>query len=82
MTVTNGQQIPRGVWQIEAARKLGATDATVPCVTGVPAAQKVVVGVVDSGIDVKHYDLEYAGGQSFYPVDQAAGVDNYGHGEH
>lgn len=52
----------------------------------VPAERQVLVGVVDSGIDASHPDLNVAGGLSWVttaaakPNDTAADVDNLGHG--
>jgi subtilisin family serine protease len=55
----------------------------------VPADRQVVVGVVDSGIDGTHPDLNLVGGSSWViPSAKVAGdvadanVDMYGHGTH
>jgi len=48
----------------------------------------VVVGVIDSGIDAMHIDLNVVGNISFIdgnpalPNDSLGYVDNYGHGTH
>jgi subtilisin family serine protease len=67
----------------------GATAAGVYSVAGVPADRQVVVGVVDSGIDGTHPDLNLVGGNSWViPSAKVAGdvadadVDKYGHGTH
>jgi subtilisin family serine protease len=80
--------IPTGMSRIEALRA-SSSAALVVDVTGLPLDQQVVVGVVDSGIDSGHPDLNYAGGQTFtaasdsQPGDSAEpGVDHYGHGTH
>lgn len=74
--VLPGQVVPPSVTRIEAARSDGVAD-----VTSVSADQRVVVAVVDSGVDKSHWDLEYVGGQSFHATDLNADVDDFGHGE-
>eukprot|EP00775_Hariotina_reticulata_P007589 gene7590-7794_t len=50
--------------------------------------QPVVVGIIDSGIDANHIDLNVVGSRSFIagdatlPNDASSNVDNYGHGTH
>lgn len=61
---------------IEAATAAGIADPSL-----VPAADQVLVGVLDSGVDSSHPDLSYAGGKSFLDGSQP-GQDSYGHGTH
>ncbi|WIA31713.1 hypothetical protein OEZ86_002589 [Tetradesmus obliquus] len=82
--LTSGDQIPSGVGRIEAG-----SAAAVFSIAGVPADRQVVVGVVDSGIDGTHPDLNVIGGSSWViPSAKVAGdvadadVDKYGHGTH
>uniref|UniRef100_A0A383WF35 Peptidase S8/S53 domain-containing protein n=1 Tax=Tetradesmus obliquus TaxID=3088 RepID=A0A383WF35_TETOB len=82
--LTSGDQIPSGVGRIE-----GGSAAAVFSIAGVPADRQVVVGVVDSGIDDTHPDLNVIGGSSWViPSAKVAGdvadadVDKYGHGTH
>jgi subtilisin family serine protease len=82
--VTGSDQIPAGIARIE-----GASTAGVFNVAGVPADRQVVVGVVDSGIDGTHPDINLVGGSSWViPSAKVAGatadatVDKYGHGTH
>jgi minor extracellular protease Epr len=56
---------------------------------GLPASQQVAVGVVDSGVDGTHPDLNLVGSSSWVtPSSRVAGdtadadVDTYGHGTH
>jgi subtilisin len=50
--------------------------------------QPVLVGIIDSGIDANHIDLNVVGSKSFIagnptlPNDGSSDVDNYGHGTH
>jgi subtilisin len=79
-----GETPPNGVKRIEAV-----IGDTVDRTSGLPVAQQVVVGIVDSGIDSTHADLNYEGGASWVtdslnlPDESGdAGVDVYGHGTH
>ncbi|KAF8056376.1 thermostable alkaline protease [Scenedesmus sp. PABB004] len=84
------QIMPSGARRIEAARDDGSGGgALVVDIDGLPTERQVLVGIVDSGIDSRHPDLNYAGGQSFvqasatHPNDTSdPGVDHYGHGTH
>ncbi|KAF8070961.1 GCN2 [Scenedesmus sp. PABB004] len=80
-----GDEVPAGVSRIEAGSAAqGVIDAA-----GLPAAQQVVVGVIDSGVDGTHPDLNLVGGTSWAtPAADLAGdsadatVDIFGHGTH
>ncbi|KAF8062950.1 apr [Scenedesmus sp. PABB004] len=72
-----GEQVPTGVARIEAATAAGVVSSA-----GVPPGRQVVVGIIDSGIDASHPDLNYAGGVSFVKNDTDAGRDGFGHGTH
>jgi subtilisin family serine protease len=50
-------------------------------VSDVAAARRVVVGVVDSGVDETHPDINYVGGTSWLGDEDQPGVDGFGHGE-
>jgi subtilisin family serine protease len=67
--------VPTGVKRIEAVTPDGVGNTE-----GIPAEQQVVVGVVDSGIDATHPDINYAGGQSWAANDANADRDGYGEG--
>jgi subtilisin family serine protease len=45
---------------------------------GLPAEQQVVVGVIDSGIDATHPDINYVGGQSWAANDAKPDYDGFG----
>lgn len=83
VAVEAGDSVPSGVQRIEAA-----TAAGVASNAGLPVNMQVVVGIMDSGIDGTHPDINYAGGLSWIsasaarPNDAPADVDNYGHGTH
>ncbi|KAF8069590.1 BOR1 [Scenedesmus sp. PABB004] len=84
--VAGGEEVPAGVTRVEAATtRLGGGATTVVDLSGLPQTQQVVLGVLDSGIDATHKDLNYAGGRAWVtpstvvPGDVAdAGVDLYG----
>eukprot|EP00882_Tetradesmus_deserticola_P022422 GHRQ01024327.1.p2 GENE.GHRQ01024327.1~~GHRQ01024327.1.p2 ORF type:complete len:224 (+),score=43.68 GHRQ01024327.1:494-1165(+) len=83
--VAASEQIPAGIARIEAANAAAGVFNT----AGLPASQQVAVGVVDSGVDGTHPDLNLVGGKSWVtPSAQVAGdvanpaVDRYGHGTH
>lgn len=72
-----GEQAPRGVVRIEAVTLAG--------VDNINAGLAVTVGVMDSGIDSTHPDINYVGGTSWVnpaasvPGDSSdPGVDMYG----
>lgn len=82
--VVPGDQVPAGVSRIEAVTAAGAVN-----IAGLPASSQVVVGVVDSGVDGTHPDINYAGGQSWVAASTTvsgdagdADFDLYGHGTH
>ncbi|WIA19325.1 hypothetical protein OEZ85_003957 [Tetradesmus obliquus] len=72
-----GDSAPSGVQRIEAATPDGVDNTE-----GLPVEQQVTVGVIDSGVDRTHPDINYAGGQSFTAADANADQDAYGHGTH
>jgi subtilisin family serine protease len=71
------------VRRIEAVTESGVVDGA-----SVPTDGKVLVAVMDSGIDGAHIDINYAGGVSWVaasaarPDDAKADVDHLGHGTH
>ena len=69
--LTGGDIVPWGVDHI---------DADLVQATGV-TGQGVRVAIIDSGIDVTHSDLRYAGGYDFVNNDTDP-LDDYGHGTH
>ncbi|KAF8058906.1 Subtilisin BL [Scenedesmus sp. PABB004] len=73
--VTAGESVAAGVTRIEAVTPAGAVD-------GASSGRVVVVGIVDSGVDGTHPDLNLVGGTSFVPSEPAADADGYGHGTH
>jgi hypothetical protein len=83
-----GDEPSIGVTRIEAVRPGGVVGSasTVPDVS-TAAVQPVVIGIVDSGIDSTHPDINYVGGMNWAtpsttkPNDDQPGVDNLGHGE-
>lgn len=68
-----GDSAPSGVQRIEAATPDGVDNTE-----GLPVEQQVTVGVIDSGVDRTHPDINYAGGQSFTAADAHADQDAYG----
>lgn len=82
-SVVSGEEVPAGIQRIEAATTSGVVD-----VRRVPANRYMAVGVLDSGIDGTHPDLNYVGGLSWVrattdrPDDDRANVDALGHGTH
>jgi hypothetical protein len=82
IAVAAGEQIPAGVLRIEAVTPEGVSNTA-----GLPTAQQLVVGVVDSGIDASHPEITYAGGRSWLDAAAVAGTENapdtdaFGHGE-
>ncbi|KAF8061332.1 apr [Scenedesmus sp. PABB004] len=85
--VKDGQIMPSGMPRIEASV---VTDGVPHVVDLGTLPQQVVVGIVDSGIDSRHPDLNYVGGTTWittpspsHPGDTVeAGTDHYGHGTH
>ncbi|WIA10053.1 hypothetical protein OEZ85_010263 [Tetradesmus obliquus] len=79
--VVSGETVPDGVRRIEAVTAAGIADTT----TGVD----VTVGVMDSGVDATHPDLNYVGGTTWSAASKKKtydvtnpDVDYYGHGTH
>lgn len=75
--------MPVGIKRIEAV----VADSVVNT-AGLPLERQVVVGVMDSGIDATHPDINYFGGRAWnapnsnFANDGSADVDNHGHGTH
>jgi subtilisin family serine protease len=84
-----GDEPSIGVTRIEAVRPGGVVGSasTVPDVS-TAAVQPVVIGIVDTGVDSTHPDINYVGGMNWAtpsttkPNDDQPGVDNHGHGKH
>jgi subtilisin family serine protease len=78
--VAAGEQVPVGIKRIEAV----VADSVVNT-AGLPLERQVVVGVMDSGIDATHPDINYFGGRAWnapnsnFANDGSADVDNHGH---
>jgi hypothetical protein len=76
-----GEQLPANIIRIQG----GDQAAGVASNQGLPVAQQVVVGVVDSGIDGTHPDILYVGGRSWvpasikFPNDTDPAIDYHGH---
>jgi hypothetical protein len=78
--VAAGEQVPTGV-----ARIGGITGQTIADAAILPDSMKVVVGIIDSGVDASHPDINYVGGRSWIsnatgsvPDDALPGKDFYG----
>jgi subtilisin family serine protease len=71
--ISAGDAAPSGLQRIESVTADGVVNTE-----GLPAGQQVLVGVIDSGVDATHPDINYVGGQSWAASDANADRDGFG----
>ncbi|MHA1668130.1 MAG: S8 family peptidase [Candidatus Heimdallarchaeaceae archaeon] len=80
---TDNDQLSWGVDWIDAERVWGGTEDATNVLLDHPAGQNIKIGIIDSGIDYTHPDLDnnYVGGID-YVNDDSDPYDDCGHGTH